>query len=84
MRPPVEAVNMVSEPAVLDAGDLLRAEVESGSLRAEELQRVMKEGQLVPDDTMITLLKVRRVCTAAQVGVSISGRHDVGVDVVIV
>jgi adenylate kinase family enzyme len=46
--------------ALLGAGDLLRAEVESGGPQAAELQRIMKEGQLVSDDTMITLLKVRR------------------------
>jgi len=40
-------------------GDLLRAEVERGGPEAEQLQRIMKEGQLVPDSTMITLLKVR-------------------------
>ena len=35
--------------------------MESGGPEAAELQRIMKEGQLVPDSTMITLLKVRHI-----------------------
>ena len=50
---------------MLCLGDLLRAEVESGGPEAQELQRVMKEGQLVPDATMITLLKVSVTRTGA-------------------
>ena len=33
--------------------------MERGGHEAEQLQRIMKEGQLVPDSTMITLLKAR-------------------------
>ena len=52
---------LLSESSIAGrAGDLLRAEVESGGPQAAELQRIMKEGQLVPDETMITLLKARQ------------------------
>ncbi|KAJ3113686.1 hypothetical protein HK100_001908 [Physocladia obscura] len=41
----------------LRAGDLLRAEVKSGSLVGELCAAIMKEGKLVPLDIIITILK---------------------------
>jgi len=41
----------------LSSGDLLRAEVQSGSARAAELQAVMTRGELVPNQTVLDLMK---------------------------
>ncbi|KAJ3237094.1 hypothetical protein HDU81_009974 [Chytriomyces hyalinus] len=41
----------------LSAGDLLRAEVASGSPRAKELDAIMKEGKIVPMSVTLSLLK---------------------------
>ncbi|KAJ3096339.1 hypothetical protein HDU97_006012 [Phlyctochytrium planicorne] len=41
----------------LSAGDLLRAEVASGSERAKELDALMKEGKIVPMEVTISLLR---------------------------
>ncbi|KAJ3208626.1 hypothetical protein HDU67_006622 [Dinochytrium kinnereticum] len=41
----------------LSAGDLLRAEVASGSDRAKELDALMKEGKIVPMEVTISLLQ---------------------------
>ncbi|KAI9347980.1 adenylate kinase-domain-containing protein [Zopfochytrium polystomum] len=41
----------------LSAGDLLRAEVASGSERAKELDTIMKEGKIVPTEVTLSLLK---------------------------
>ena len=43
--------------AHLSAGDLLRAEVESGSTRGTEMGRLMAEGKLVPQEWVIELLR---------------------------
>lgn len=41
----------------LSTGDLLRAEVASGSARGKELTAIMEKGELVPLDTVLQLLK---------------------------
>lgn len=41
----------------LSTGDLLRDELKSGSDRAKELEEIMKRGELVSLDTVLTLLK---------------------------
>lgn len=41
----------------LSTGDLLRAEVNSGSKRAEEMKEIMAKGELVPLDTILDLLR---------------------------
>lgn len=41
----------------LSTGDLLRDEVSSGSERGKNLTEIMKRGELVPLDTVLTLLK---------------------------
>ncbi|CAL1287224.1 unnamed protein product [Larinioides sclopetarius] len=41
----------------LSTGDLLRDEVNSGSLRGERLTDIMKKGQLVPNEEVLALLK---------------------------
>lgn len=41
----------------LSTGDLLRDEVASGSARGKELTAIMERGDLVPLDTVLTLLK---------------------------
>ncbi|KAJ3071274.1 hypothetical protein HDU98_005584 [Podochytrium sp. JEL0797] len=41
----------------LSAGDLLRAEVATGSARAKELDALMKEGKIVPMEVTLSLLK---------------------------
>ncbi len=45
----------------LSTGDMLRAEVASGSALGQELQAVMSSGALVSDDIMITLIRARIV-----------------------
>ncbi|VDM29882.1 unnamed protein product [Toxocara canis] len=42
----------------LSSGDLLRAEVKSGSPRGNELNKIMEQGQLVPLVSGAHLLKV--------------------------
>ena len=44
---------------VLASGDLLRAEVASGSAIGHEVDAIMKSGDLVPDDTMAGLFLAR-------------------------
>ncbi|XP_033102106.1 adenylate kinase isoenzyme 5-like isoform X2 [Anneissia japonica] len=41
----------------LSAGDLLRAEVKSGSERGKQLTEIMEKGELVPQDVVLQLLK---------------------------
>ncbi|CAG0920984.1 unnamed protein product [Notodromas monacha] len=41
----------------LSTGDLLREEVSGGSELGKRLEEIMKEGQLVPIDTVMTLLR---------------------------
>ncbi len=41
----------------LSAGDLLRAELASGSATAESIDKIIKAGELVPNDIIVTLIK---------------------------
>ena len=41
----------------LSSGDLLRAEVESGSEHGKELESIMKKGELVPLETVLKMIK---------------------------
>jgi len=49
----------------LSSGDLLRAEVASGSERGKELTAIMEKGDLVPLDTVLQLLKEAMIAKAA-------------------
>ena len=49
----------------ISSGDLLRAEVKSGSPRGSELNEMMKKGELVPNKTVLDLIKEAML---AQVG----------------
>ncbi|XP_033731683.1 adenylate kinase isoenzyme 5-like isoform X5 [Pecten maximus] len=49
----------------LSTGDLLRAEVASGSARGKELTAIMESGQLVPLDVVLELLKEKMVAAAS-------------------
>ncbi|XP_033731674.1 adenylate kinase isoenzyme 5-like isoform X3 [Pecten maximus] len=49
----------------LSTGDLLRAEVASGSARGKELTAIMESGQLVPLDVVLQLLKEKMVDAAS-------------------
>ncbi|KAJ3195213.1 hypothetical protein HK101_000807 [Irineochytrium annulatum] len=57
----------------LSAGDLLRAEVESGSARAKELDTLMKEGKIVPMEVTIGLLKEAMEASSGSSGFLIDG-----------
>ncbi|CAH0749260.1 unnamed protein product [Diatraea saccharalis] len=50
----------------LSTGDLLRAEVKSGSDRAKCLTSIMERGELVPNDIVLDLLKEAILANAAQ------------------
>jgi adenylate kinase len=39
------------------SGDLLRAEVKSGSKRGQKLNEMMQKGQLVPDEIVLEMIK---------------------------
>ena len=41
----------------LSSGDLLRAEVKSGSERGQMLNEMMEKGQLVPNDIVLDMIK---------------------------
>ncbi|XP_060602072.1 uncharacterized protein LOC132755252 isoform X8 [Ruditapes philippinarum] len=49
----------------LSSGDLLRAEVASGSARGKELTAIMEKGELVPLDTVLQLLKEAMLAKAS-------------------
>jgi adenylate kinase len=49
----------------LSSGDLLRDEVQSGSARGKELTAIMERGELVPLETVLTLLKEAMIKKAA-------------------
>ena len=49
----------------LSTGDLLRAEVASGSERGKELTEIMEKGELVPLDTVLQLLRDNMLAKAA-------------------
>ncbi|XP_032530109.1 adenylate kinase isoenzyme 1 isoform X6 [Danaus plexippus] len=50
----------------LSTGDLLRAEVKSGSERAKTLTAIMERGELVPNDIVLDLLKEAMVAKAGE------------------
>uniref|UniRef100_A0AAZ3RM59 Adenylate kinase isoenzyme 1 n=1 Tax=Oncorhynchus tshawytscha TaxID=74940 RepID=A0AAZ3RM59_ONCTS len=48
----------------LSSGDLLRAEVASGSERGKTLQAIMQKGELVPLDTVLDMIKDAMIAKA--------------------
>ncbi|KPP71566.1 adenylate kinase isoenzyme 5-like, partial [Scleropages formosus] len=48
----------------LSTGDLLRAEVDSGSERGKQLSAIMQKGELVPLDTVLDMLKDAMIAKA--------------------
>uniref|UniRef100_A0A8C6K3Q9 Adenylate kinase isoenzyme 1 n=1 Tax=Nothobranchius furzeri TaxID=105023 RepID=A0A8C6K3Q9_NOTFU len=48
----------------LSSGDLLRAEVASGSDRGKHLQAIMQKGELVPLDTVLDMIKEAMIAKA--------------------
>lgn len=53
----------------LSSGDLLRAEVESGSKRGAQLSKIMEAGQLVPLEVVLDLIKEAMIrCIHAKSG----------------
>ncbi|XP_045764242.1 adenylate kinase isoenzyme 1 isoform X1 [Maniola jurtina] len=50
----------------LSTGDLLRAEVKSGSERAKSLAAIMERGELVPNDLVLDLLKEAMIAKAGE------------------
>ncbi|XP_041481040.1 adenylate kinase isoenzyme 5-like [Lytechinus variegatus] len=58
----------------LSSGDLLRAEVASGSDRGKELTEIMEKGELVPLDVVLALLKEKMMaCAETSTGFLIDG-----------
>jgi len=57
----------------LSTGDLLRAEVNSGSERAEEMKAIMAKGELVSLETILTLLREAMLKNADCKGFLIDG-----------
>ena len=51
----------------LSAGDLLRAEVASGSEVGQQCQEIMKEGQLVPTEVTLGLIKKAMVASGQKI-----------------
>merc|ERR1712193_35566 len=51
----------------LSSGDLLRAEVASGSERGQKLQEIMKKGELVPLETVLAMIKDKMIASATAV-----------------
>ena len=51
----------------LSAGDLLRAEVASGSELGQQCQEIMKEGQLVPTEVTLGLIKKAMVASGQKI-----------------
>lgn len=59
--------------AHLSAGDLLRAEVKSGSERGEMISELIKEGKIVPGEVTIELLKAAIAKCTDKPGILIDG-----------
>ena len=57
----------------LSSGDLLRAEVASGSERGQQLQEIMKTGGLVPLETVLAMIKDKMMANASASGFLIDG-----------
>uniref|UniRef100_A0A8C9RR87 Adenylate kinase 1 n=1 Tax=Scleropages formosus TaxID=113540 RepID=A0A8C9RR87_SCLFO len=49
----------------LSSGDLLRAEVSSGSERGKQLAAIMEKGELVPLDTILNMIKEAMIAKAS-------------------
>jgi adenylate kinase len=58
---------------VLASGDLLRAEVATGSELGREVQEIMRSGELVPDDTIVRLFLDRLGRPDAAAGAVLDG-----------
>lgn len=59
--------------AKLSTGDMLRAEVASGSALGKKLQEVMSAGQLVDDELMISLIRERITQPDCEIGFILDG-----------
>ena len=57
----------------LSSGDLLRAEVESGSERGKILNEMMKKGLLVPNKVVLNMIKEAMVANQDATGFLIDG-----------
>merc|ERR1711887_452570 len=57
----------------LSSGDLLRAEVASGSERGQKLQEIMKKGELVPLETVLAMIKDKMIANSGASGFLIDG-----------
>ena len=57
----------------LSSGDLLRAEVASGSERGQKLQEIMKKGELVPLETVLAMIKDKMIANSSASGFLIDG-----------
>lgn len=57
----------------LSTGDMLRAELASGSEMGKALKSIMDAGQLVPDDVMVTLIKYAMESPDCAQGVILDG-----------
>merc|ERR1712004_532510 len=57
----------------LSSGDLLRAEVASGSERGQELQEIMKRGELVPLETVLAMIRDKMLANTDARGFLIDG-----------
>ena len=57
----------------LSTGDMLRAEVESGSELGGRAKKIMDDGQLVPDDLMIAMISGRIDAMNASDGIILDG-----------
>ena len=57
----------------LSSGDLLRAEVASGSERGQKLNEIMKTGGLVPLETVLAMIKDKMMVNADAKGFLIDG-----------
>lgn len=57
----------------LSTGDMLRAECESGSELGQALKSILDAGELVPDETMVTLIEYAMNDKASRNGVVLDG-----------
>ena len=57
----------------LSSGDLLKAEVVSGSEKGRQLYSVMSQGRLVPDEEVVELIKAAMAATADPKGFIMDG-----------
>lgn len=57
----------------ISTGDMLRAAVTSGSSLGQEVQKILKSGELVPDELIIALVKVRLLEPDCQNGFLLDG-----------